>query len=214
MKKIACIIGLISCLSAVQAQPFINDIKAFKKKDSLAFPAKNSILFIGSSSFTKWTDVQDWFPEYPIINRGFGGSSLPDVIRYADDIIFPYQPKQIVVYCGENDIAGGASADTVIQRFEHLFTLIRSRMKKVPIAFVSMKASPSRKQHFAEVVKANNGIKAFISLQKKADYIDVYSDGLQPNGYPIGSIFTSDSLHMNAAGYRIWQMVMKPYLVK
>ncbi len=62
---------------------FYNDIQAFKKQDSLTPPPQNPILFIGSSSFTKWTNVQEMFPGYTILNRGFGGSSLPDVIRYA-----------------------------------------------------------------------------------------------------------------------------------
>src|ERR1700736_1860158 len=107
-----------TCIYAQQAA-FYNDIQAFKKKDSVHMPAKHSILFIGSSSFTKWTDVQDYFPGYPIINRGFGSSTLPDVIRYADDIIFPYQPKQIVIYCGENDLAASdtVTAETVVERF-------------------------------------------------------------------------------------------------
>jgi len=78
-----------------QQAAFYSDIQAFKKKDAEQFPAKHSILFVGSSSFTKWTDVQDYFPGYPIINRGFGGSSLPDVIHYAGDIIFPYQPNKL-----------------------------------------------------------------------------------------------------------------------
>lgn len=71
------------------------------------------MLFVGSSSFTKWTDVQNYFPGYKIINRGFGGYSLPDVIRYADNIVFPYHPKQIVNYCGENDLAAADSVTPV-----------------------------------------------------------------------------------------------------
>src|SRR5688572_1565583 len=86
--------------------PFWNDIQQFKKKDSAAFPKAGQILFAGSSSFTMWRDVQDYFPQYSIINRGFGGSSITDLIRYADDIILPYPPKQVVIYCGENDFAG------------------------------------------------------------------------------------------------------------
>ncbi len=96
---------LLFFIVTVRAQtPFFSDIHHFKKLDSTQLPPKNAILFVGSSSFTKWANVQDYFPLYPIINRGFGGSSLPDVIQYANDIIFPYQPKQIVIYCGENDI--------------------------------------------------------------------------------------------------------------
>src|ERR1700750_1682811 len=110
MKRTGLVIALVILVSLVRAQeqhpPFWNDIQAFKKKDSAQMPPPNQILFVGSSSFTKWTDVQSYFPSYPIINRGFGGSSLPDVIRYENDVIFKYSPKQIVMYCGENDIAG------------------------------------------------------------------------------------------------------------
>jgi len=85
---------LVSGFSKVVAQPaFQNEIQAFKKQDSISPPPKNAILFTGSSSFRKWTDVQSYFPAYTIINRGFGGSVLPDVIRYANDIIIPYHPK-------------------------------------------------------------------------------------------------------------------------
>ena len=113
-----------------QHTPFWEDIQNFKKQDSIHFPPKNAILFVGSSSFTKWTDVQNYFPGYKIINRGFGGSSLPDVIRYADDIIFPYHPKQIVIYCGENDLAASdtATAQIVFNRFKELFALIRKKL--------------------------------------------------------------------------------------
>lgn len=214
IKKTVFFLCLALFVYAAQAQPFINDIANFKKQDSISFPQKNAILFIGSSSFTKWKDVQDWFPEYPIINRGFGGSSLPDVIRYVNDIVFPYQPRQVVVYCGENDLAGGATADTVVQRFQRLFYQIRNKLPKASIAFVAMKASPSRKNIFGELVKANDSIKSFLGTQKRTAFIDVYKEMLQPNGYPIGEVFLNDSLHMNPAGYRIWQMMIKPYLVK
>src|SRR5690349_3164241 len=121
--------------------PFWNDIQHFKALDSSKIPDKNAILFVGSSSFTKWTDVNDFFPGYKIVNRGFGGSSLPDVIRYADEIIFPYEPKQVVIYCGENDLATSdtVTSQVVFERFKTLFGMIRAKMPNVPIAFVSLK---------------------------------------------------------------------------
>src|SRR5262245_45970637 len=94
MKKSRLILLLllfVSQLNAQQEKPtFWDDIQAFKKEDSVHQPAKNSILFIGSSSFTKWTDVADYFPGYKIINRGFGGSTLVDQVRYVNSIVFPY----------------------------------------------------------------------------------------------------------------------------
>src|SRR6202012_1719283 len=113
--------------------PFWNEIAEFKKQDSLQHPPSGAILFVGSSSFRKWTNLQSYFPGYPVINRGFGGSTFPDVIRYAGEIIYPYHPKQVVIYCGDNDLAvsDSVTATVVFNRFVHLYDLIRSRLKDV-----------------------------------------------------------------------------------
>ena len=196
--------------------PFAGEIKAFKKQDSISFPPSHAILFVGSSSFNFWKDVQDYFPGYTIINRGFGGSSLPDVIRYADDIIFPYQPKQIVIYCGENDLTGSndVTGKQVFTRFKKLFKMIRKKMPNENIVFVSLKPSPSRRNLMPEMVEANQLIEHFISKKKYTSYVDVYNKMLNPDGSPIGEIFKADSLHMNPKGYAIWQKAIEPYLVK
>ena len=148
MKRIWFAILFLGTAIISNAQPFANDIAAFKKQDAVAMPPKNAILFVGSSSFTKWKDVQEYFPKHVILNRGFGGSTLPDVIRYEKDIIFPYQPRQIVIYCGENDVASSdtVTAAMVLQRFKQLFTDIRQQYPKTPVAFISLKPCPSRWQ--------------------------------------------------------------------
>ena len=78
IKKIKnlCFLLLVFVSANAQQPAFYNDIQNFKKQDSVHFPPRHAILFVGSSSFTKWTDVQDYFPGYTIINRGFGGSSF------------------------------------------------------------------------------------------------------------------------------------------
>ena len=198
------------------SQPFINEIKAFRRADSTSMPPQNAILLIGSSSFTNWKDVAKYFPEHTIINRGFGGSSLPHMTMYAEDIIFKYNPKQIIIYCGENDLTGGPSitADTIFNRVKKLHQLIRSRYKKVPIAYISMKPSPSREKYLETMQKGNAMIKSFMEHEKRSSYIDVYSSMLDANGKILTHIFLSDKLHMNAEGYKIWQGVIAPYLVK
>lgn len=220
MKKIyqhcVLIILLLCTYSIAAAQPFYEDIQAFKKQDSIAPPPTQAILFVGSSSFTKWTDVQNYFPHFAIVNRGFGGSSISDVIGYADDIIFPYQPKQVVIYCGENDLAGAdtVTGKMVYQRFVQLFNLIRNKMPGVPVAFISLKPSPSRWQLKDKMITANELIKKYLRTKKKTSFIDVYHKMLAADGTPIKEIFIEDNLHMNAKGYAIWQKIIAPYLKK
>ncbi|RYZ53228.1 MAG: G-D-S-L family lipolytic protein, partial [Chitinophagaceae bacterium] len=116
-----------SAFSQNPCPPFWNDIQRFKKLDSATSPAQNAILLIGSSSFTNWKDVQAYFPGYNIINRGFGGSQLTDLTRYFYEIVTPYAPKQVIIYCGENDLSSSATMEpeTVVNRFKTLFGMIR-----------------------------------------------------------------------------------------
>ena len=194
---------------------FWNDIQNFKKQDSVSFPPRNAILLIGSSSFTKWTDVQDYFPGYTIVNRGFGGSTLLDEIFYVNDIVFPYQPKQIIIYCGENDLASSetVSAAMVLERFKQLFQMIRNKTE-APIAYISMKPSPSRRHLFTKMREGNQLIKDFLATQKNTAFIDVHQKMLDTNGEPLPELFLDDSLHMNAKGYAIWKKEMEPYMQK
>lgn len=206
------ILGIFQAQS--QEPAFRKDIDAFKKSDSQRMPAANTILFVGSSSFTKWTDVQDYFPGYPILNRGFGGSTLVDVIRYADEIIVPYHPKQIIIYCGENDIAASdtITPQIVLERFRQLFSIIRKKLGKVPVGFISIKPSPSRWKMETRFVEANRLIKAFLDKEQNAKFINVHTAMLNADGSVKTDIFISDNLHMNPTGYHIWQPIIAKQL--
>lgn len=200
--------------NAQSQKPFWNDIQAFKKQDSSIMPPKGKILMIGSSSFTFWKDVSSFLPGYPFINRGFGGSSLPHLIDYFDDIVKPYKPRQIIIYCGENDLGGNINGDSVVQRFKTLFHMIRHYDKKVQVTYISMKPSPSRAHLMKDMETGNQKIKEWLSTQKRAAFIDVYHLMLDNQGNPKPEIFRNDKLHMNEKGYQIWAKEIAPYLLK
>ena len=220
MKKFIFLLGLLPAISTwnIQAQkpPFHDEIEAFRKQDSTTFPAKGAILFTGSSSFRMWNNLTHYFKGYTVINRGFGGATLSDLIYYAPDIIFPYEPRQLVIYCGENDLASSdtVTAKMLADKFVYLFTLVRNRYPGLPVVFVSIKPSPSRKLLIPRIKEANSRIKGFLSRQQRTAYADVYRNMVGKDGQPIGSLFLADSLHMNETGYSIWQKAIKPLLLK
>ena len=202
---VICLLQISLMVCAQQMPDFWNDIRAFKKSDSAHPLPKHEILFVGSSSFTKWTDVQSYFPSYPIINRGFGGSTLVDVIRYAPDIIYPYDPKQVVIYCGDNDLASSdtISVATVYGRFVQLFQMIRQKLPSAIIVYVAIKSSPSRVKLMPKAAETNSKIRNFLSKQPNTGFVDVYALMLDASGKPKEDIFIEDKLHMNAKGYAI-----------
>lgn len=214
MKKLSLILLFLTAFITLKAQdaPFYNEIRNFKKQDSIQFPPKKAVLFVGSSTFTNWKDVQTYFPNHVIINRGFGGSSLPHVINYAPDIIFPYHPKQIVIYCGENDFTGGATAQVVVDRVKQLIDLIKTKYPKVPLVYISIKPSPSREKYMPQMVEANKMIAEMAKKMKRVTFVNTYDAMFNPDGTIMTDIFLKDNLHMNAKGYAIWQKIMEPYL--
>ncbi|GAB3532449.1 SGNH/GDSL hydrolase family protein [Pontibacter brevis] len=219
MKKIALLILGLLWQFSVKAQentpPFWDEIQHYKQQDSVQMPPENAILFVGSSSIRMWDSLQEMFPKRAVINRGFGGSNLLDLKYYLNDIVLPYQPKQIVIYSGENDIPSDTvQAPEVLARFKDVFEGIRQEMPQVPIVFISIKPSPSRIQYLPVMQESNRLIQQYLKTQPKAKYVDVYSLMLDRNGRPMQDIFLNDNLHMNKKGYQIWKKALEPHLAK
>lgn len=193
---------------------FENAIAAYEKQDQEHMPAPGGIVFTGSSSFTKWESAAKDLSPLPVINRGFGGSTLPEVIHYADRTVFKYHPKTVVIYC-ENDMFGAKekSPEQVRDAYVQLTKLIHEKEPKAFIYGISLKPSPSRWARKADTEKANKLIQDFIRTDRRHQYIDVWPVMIR-NGRPDGSIFLKDSLHMNGEGYKRWIQVLKPILEK
>jgi lysophospholipase L1-like esterase len=198
----------------VKEKPYWDDIQKFKTIDQQNIPRQQEILFIGSSSFTKWQDVQEYFPNHPIINRAFGGSTLLNLIQYKNDILNPYHPKQIVIYCGENDIANDdkVTGEVVYNRFRKLFKIIKQKYPDVFVAYVSMKPSPLRWHLREKMIDGNSRIETFLEKEKNTVFISIWDKMLDEKGKPMGEIFVKDSLHMNSKGYEIWKKEIAPNL--
>lgn len=205
-KSLFIFIFLLVASFQLSAQAFIEEVSNFKVRDAIAFPKEKATLFVGSSSFRLWKDIETYFPDRDIINRGFGGSTLNDVISYKNEIIFPYNPSCIVIYCGENDIANDKNVDgkIVFERFKKLYSDIRSKFPEIPIFYISMKPSPSRWGLQEQYLEGNYLISKLLSENKNTYYIDVWSSMLKEDGMPNEKLFVEDMLHMNKAGYDIW----------
>lgn len=215
MKKILVIITLFLFWQNTAAQnkpPFWDDIENFKKTDKQTEPPKDAVLLVGSSSFTMWKDVADYFPGTVFINRGFGGSSLFDLNFYSKELLQPYTPKQIVIYCGENDFAGNENLKPreVFNRFKHFYAEVRKYHPNVPVAYISTKLSPSRKHLWPKFIATNKMIKTFLGRKPYAEYIDIVEPMTGSDGQPRNELFLDDRLHLTPEGYRIWANEIAP----
>ncbi len=188
-----------------------NEISAFEAKDKTNPPPQNPIVFVGSSSIRKWTTLAADFPGFPVVNRGFGGSQLADSVNFADRIVIKYQPREVVVYAGGNDINAGKSAEIVYGDFVALMEKLQAGLPHARLVFISSAPNPAR---WAQVkkVKRLNSLAEKYCRQHDIAFINVFPLMLGADGQPLPDIYVADRLHMNAKGYAIWRQAVAPYL--
>ncbi len=218
--KIASLLLLFKIQGEVAAQPdagkFEPEINYYKHADDTSKIPEHPIVFIGSSSIKNWIGLDSSFAGYPVLNRGFGGSTLNDQIKYANDIALKHDAKQFVIYCGENDFANeyNVTPEIVFERFKTFYDIIRAKYPETPIVYIGLKPSPSKLNMMSKIYAYNTLVQAFIANEKNIVYVDVFTPMLAADGQPDTTLFFEDKLHMNRKGYRLWSDIVKPLLIQ
>ncbi len=197
------------------------DIQAFEERDNQQFPPKDGILFVGSSSIRLW-NVEKSFPNRPVINRGFGGSTAAEAVHFMDRIVVPYRPKFIVFYSGDNDVAFGTPPEKVFENFRAFALQAHQKLPDARVIILSIKPSPSRWKLVEKVKEVNRRVEAFVQEQSKEknenskkpwlEFLDVFTPMLGEDGLPKQELFVADKLHMNEVGYALWTRLLEPKL--
>ena len=188
-------------------------IAKFEEEDQKMPPPKQGVLFLGSSSIRLW-DVKKSFPEMLVVNRGFGGSQICDSTHYADRLVNIHEPRIVVFYAGDNDIAGGKSPEQVRDDFREFVEKVRGPQPELPIVFIAIKPSIARWKLADEIKAANQLIKDDLEELGNVTYVDVWPTMLDEQGEPRKELFADDGLHMNEKGYEVWTELVTPLVEK
>ncbi len=188
------------------------DIQAFEAADKKQMPPEGIVLFTGASGIKRWGTLAQNFPQHKVLNRGFGGSQMVDLVYYCDRIILPYKPKMILIQTGGNDINSGKSPEQVFADFKTLIEKIRAKLPEVKIAYVSLSPSPARWAQRDKQQEANKLIKGYIDAGKNLVFIDTWSVMLGTDGMPKPEYFVADRLHYTDEGYKARAEIIRPLL--
>jgi lysophospholipase L1-like esterase len=198
--------------SAVSSAAWARDMDEFAARDAAHPPPRDAVLFIGSSSIRKWTSLARDFAGTPVINRGFGGSQVRDSTFYADRIVVPYRPREVVFYAGDNDLADGRDVAQVVEDTFAFIARVRRDLPGVPVVYISIKPSPSRAGLLPSIRQANARIAQRAAQLEDVHFVDVFTPMLGADGRPRAELFEADMLHMKPEGYALWTRLLKPYV--
>ncbi|MCK4560573.1 MAG: hypothetical protein KAV45_12385 [Calditrichia bacterium] len=188
-------------------------IEYFRQYDNKNTFPEGAILFIGSSSIRLWATAK-YFPGYPVINRGFGGSHISDIIYFIEPLVIKYKPRIIVFYAGDNDIAAGKNADQAFNDYKEYVQLVREQLPKSKIIYLPIKPSLARWSLWEDMNEANRLIRIFAEEDESLYYADTATPMLGNESLPDSSLFVEDGLHLNANGYELWSEILMPVLEK
>lgn len=191
---------------------FEPEIQKFEHADSLQAPAPGSVLFVGSSSLRKWTNLPAAFPEWPVVNRGFGGSTLADVDFYFERVIRPYRPRVVVLYEGDNDLAQDLTVEQLTARFEAFLNRLANALPETSLVLMAVKPSPSRLTYLPAQRALNRELQRLAQTRSRVYFADTFSPLLNMDQQPDPQWFESDQLHLNPAGYARWIPVVRAAL--
>jgi lysophospholipase L1-like esterase len=196
------------------AERWEKTIQGFEARDKKTPPPPNPVLLVGSSSFAMWRSAPDDLKPFTVINRGFGGSTLPDVLHYFDRVVVRYKPKLILVYEGDNDIAKGHTPERFLADVKTFVERVRKALPGTPVIFLTIKPSGRRWSMWEKMDQANKLIAQYAATQEEVETVDIGSVLLGKDGKPRDELFKKDRLHLNADGYKLWIEVLKPRIEK
>ena len=194
----------------IKIDRFEDTIERFRRFDNRNKMPENPILFVGSSSIVYW-ETANSFPEYPVINRGFGGASLPEVMYYYDDVIKRHNPSMMVVYC-DIDVEGGKTPEFAVDAFKRLVARVEQDFSQIPILLLSMK--PTLVDDIlggnvrANKMITNQQLNEYAATKSNVHFVDITSPMMVDEKLR-SDIFIDDGMHLNPLGYTLWDPVLK-----
>ena len=191
---------------------FDEAISSFQQWDSKNAVPDHHILFVGSSSIHMWKTAEA-FSDLPVVNRGFGGAQISDMLFFKQDIMLKYgAPEAIIMYCGGNDIAWEKSAEQVIGDFKAWWGIVHTQYPATPLIYIPIKPCPNRWDLWQEESNVNNAIQKMCENHPLLFYADIATPMLETGTPPADDLFIEDQLHLSEKGYKMWNDVVREIL--
>lgn len=184
-------------------------IRTFERMDKESPPPSQAVLMVGSSSFAMWRSAMEDLKPFTVINRGFGGSTLPDVLQYLDRVVVAYKPRLILLYEGDNDLAQHRAPGQFMADVKTFVERVKKALPAARILILTIKPSTSRWLLWPRMQEANRLVAEYCKTQEGVEPVDVGSVLLGNDGRPRSELYMGDNLHLNPEGYKLWAELLK-----
>ncbi|NOK57747.1 MAG: hypothetical protein GFH27_549287n51 [Chloroflexi bacterium AL-W] len=204
-------------LSLVSDDPTVweSAIVDFEAMDREISPPQDAVVFVGSSSIRNWETLAEDMAPLPVIQRGFGGAKIDDIVYYVDRIVTVYKPRAVVLFAGSNDLIGYTNDKTpeeILASYVTFASIVHTTLPETHIYYIAISPTGRRWEQWPDIQRTNRLIYEYTLLDPRLSFIDTTTVLLNENDLPNDDFFWSDQLHLSAAGYAAWTSVIRPIL--
>ena len=181
---------------------------ADKIKAKYSTDRKGEIIFYGASNFAMWDQMEQDMSAYKVQNHAFGGSKDVDLVEYADQLLFPYEPAVVFFQTGSNDYVElkGTDDEKVAQCMAYkkeMFAQFHERLPNAKFVIMSGLLLPGRSEYLDMTLKINEELEAYAQTVDYISYVD--ANELTYDGSSLdASLFRDDQIHLNHEGQLRW----------
>ncbi|MFT3788842.1 MAG: GDSL-type esterase/lipase family protein [Tepidisphaeraceae bacterium] len=211
---VSCALGAALFTTSTVSAQYSTEISRWQTQDLIDPVPTGSVLFVGSSSVRRWEQLTRDFNDYKVLQRGLGGALITDIVARELDIVLAYRPRAVVLWAGTNDLAAGATGNSVASSYQVFANNILATQPNVDVFYLGIMPTPGRQSNRSQEDIANAQISTFSQTNSRLHYIDLPAAFAPLNPYS-GSAFTSkfvDSIHLNRSGYDLWTSVIRPQI--
>ena len=167
----------------------------------------NDVVFLGDS-ITEGGEWAELFPNITVKNRGIGGDTTTGVLKRLHQIT-DGEPTALYIKIGTNDLTHGPdSIDTSYAQYREIVARVQ---QESPNTRIYLQSLLPRADSYREDIEAFNSEIEQLAKDMGITYIDLYPGFLDTDG-SIADRFSNDELHLNGAGYLLWQSLLGPYI--
>ena len=212
-KSIFLVLVFLSALSSSFAQlhPFEQEVRRLSEQlDSLGWDPGTTVV-TGSSTIRMWRSLPEISGREVVLNTGFGGSKAADLERYLFPLVLKFDPKRVFIYEGDNDLWAGVAPEEILASLDRIVTRIQLAAPNTKIYLIGAKPSPSRWAKKDLYQSFNQQLEKYSQRKEGVSFIDTWAALTDSDGNTRPELYIKDQLHLNEAGYILWNGVFKSY---
>lgn len=182
-----------------------NKIALYEEENAKYADYEMDVAFVGDS-LTDGYDVQKYYPQFSVANRGISGNTTFDVGKRLDVSVYDLKPKVVVLLIGGNNLK------TMFDNYETLLEGLKTHLPNTEVVLVSLTAMGRDWAEKNQIAALNNVAIKLLAEKYGFTFVDMFTPLFDVNTGEIRAEYTTDGAHLTPQGYTVFTETLTPVL--